>query len=528
MSPLPAQIARYTVVRPIGSGGMSTVYLAKDGTRPVALKVMNPALAADPNFAARFLREARLIAGLRHPAIIPMHDVGVDGHSYYYVTEYLSGGDLAQRLTHGALSVGEVCAVVLRVAEALMYAHARGVIHRDIKPANVLFGEDGQAVLADFGIAKAAHAQTRVTVTGLGVGTPHYMSPEQARGKAVDVRADLYSLGVMLYEMLTGERPFDGEDGFAIALMHIHDTPPALPRELVAFQPLLDALLAKDPDERLASATVLIDMLRALQASDGLSQIRVSRRRVKTRPWVMPWRVAVMAVAAAAASVMAYRIIQAPPVPQIVQTSTLSPLPSQDMVAPLMMDTPQFDAQYFVERARNDIATERWREQGIASVVASLDRVLQIEPEHRVAAELRQAFAEQLAAQMRALIVDKRYREALTLGGEAQRSLGGASDWQALLQKASLGQASIKLPQEMRRAAAKKSNLITNKKVVAVVESPPAVQTKPANPPEITAMATKPAETEPVGDVSVQTLSPPPVGREAHEDKDDVTIFGNF
>ncbi|RMG52042.1 MAG: hypothetical protein D6717_12335 [Gammaproteobacteria bacterium] len=254
-------IPGYRIERELGSGGMSRVYLAvqEELDRPVALKVMAPALVADPVFAERFLTEARTIAGLRHPHIITAYDIGRTGSHTYMALEYASGGDLRGRIQAG-MTEEQVTTVLRQVAEALAYAHGRGFVHRDIKPENILFEQD-RALLTDFGIARAMGEERRLTGTGLSIGTPHYMSPEQARGEAVDGRSDLYSLGVVLYEMLTGDVPFDGRDPFAIAYRHIHDARPQLPSNLEDWQPLLDRLLAVDPARRFADAGQLLAAL---------------------------------------------------------------------------------------------------------------------------------------------------------------------------------------------------------------------------------------------------------------------------
>ena len=198
---------------------MATVYRARQVMldRDVALKVLIPVLAADPANAQRFLQEARMLASLEHPHVVPVFDVGVtpDG-SHYFSMQLLENGDFTARLQRG-VSEAELVRVLTAVADALGYAHARGYVHRDVTPANVLFDAEDKPRLTDFGIARAMAATSRITASGLSVGTSHYMSPEQARGAEVDPRSDIYSLGVLCYEALTGKPPFDGEDGFAVA-----------------------------------------------------------------------------------------------------------------------------------------------------------------------------------------------------------------------------------------------------------------------------------------------------------------------
>lgn len=242
----------YTLKRKLGQGGMAAVYMAVQESfeRDVALKIMNPQLAREPGFADRFQREARTAAQLSHPHIITVYDVGSVQHFHYIAMEYHTGGDLVQRMKAG-LSPHDALRLARELADALTFAHARGVVHRDIKPDNILFREhNGAAILTDFGIAKTSQADSQLTQIGRTVGTPKYMSPEQARAQTLDGRADLYSLGVVLYEMLTGKVPFTAEDPIALALMHCKETPPRLPAPLERYQPLLDRLLAKQPQER--------------------------------------------------------------------------------------------------------------------------------------------------------------------------------------------------------------------------------------------------------------------------------------
>ncbi len=243
-------IPGYTLKRKLGQGGMAAVFLAVQESfgRDVALKIMAPSLAKEPDFAERFLREARTMAGLSHPHIIVVHDVGSANNLHYYAMALHTGGDLTHRIRSGGVTVQEALRITRQVADALTYAHEQGIVHRDIKPDNVLFRDrDDAAILTDFGIAKSLHnEENQLTQAGSTVGTPKYMSPEQARGQRVDGRADLYSLGCVLYEMLTGQPPFFAEEAVTLAIKHIQDPIPRLPGELARLQPLLDRLLAKE------------------------------------------------------------------------------------------------------------------------------------------------------------------------------------------------------------------------------------------------------------------------------------------
>ncbi|WP_313916797.1 protein kinase [Tahibacter sp.] len=245
------EIPGYRVLRPLGRGGMATVYLAMQESvdREVALKVMSPALMADPTYGERFLREARIAAKLHHPHVVGIHDVGRYGDSFYIAMEYIAGGPVLHD-DGKARDVPFTLRVVREIAKALHYANSKSFVHRDVKPDNILLREDGSSALTDFGIARANDSSTRMTRTGAVVGTPHYMSPEQARGRSLDGRSDLYALGIVMYELLVGRVPYHAEDSLAVGIMHITQPLPQLPAEYKALQPLLDLLLAKEPDQR--------------------------------------------------------------------------------------------------------------------------------------------------------------------------------------------------------------------------------------------------------------------------------------
>ncbi len=279
-------IPGYRILRMLGQGGMASVFLAVQESldREVALKVMAPALAATPEFAERFLREGKLTAKLQHPNIVTIHDIGVHNGLFYLSAEFIPRGTLKERIAERGLSVGEALNVLGDIAHGLDYAHEKGVVHRDVKPGNVLFRKDGRAVLADFGIAKAMDGGTSSTMAGMSVGTPDYMSPEQARGEAVDGRSDLYSLGVMLYEMLTGRPPYEAPDAFSVALSHITEPIPPLPPQHSWLQPLLNGLMSKMASERYnTGAAVLAAVQRLLPtAPPGAIDVQALEARAGT------------------------------------------------------------------------------------------------------------------------------------------------------------------------------------------------------------------------------------------------------
>jgi formylglycine-generating enzyme required for sulfatase activity/serine/threonine protein kinase len=262
-------IPGYRFIRKIGSGGMATVFLARQISlnRNVAIKLMKAALSADEEFSSRFLKEAHTVASLSHPGIISIYDAGAIEFNSFMAMEYIPGGDLRRKLRSSALSIQSAIDIMIDLALALDYAHDRGIVHRDIKPANILFREGGQALVTDFGVAKAISAGTSMTATGLSIGTPRYMSPEQTRGKDVDGRSDLYALGVVFYEMLTAKVPFDGQDSFSVGLKHINEPPPKLPSSLESCQPIVSKLLQKKPADRYQSGFNLASDLKELLGS---------------------------------------------------------------------------------------------------------------------------------------------------------------------------------------------------------------------------------------------------------------------
>src|SRR5215218_2089960 len=259
---------RYDVVRPLGSGGMGEVFLARDRVlgRDVALKVLRTQYAGDSEFAERFKREARSAASLSHPNIVQVYDRGeTEDGSSYIAMEYVPGGTLKERISKdGPLGAAEAATLGAKVAEALGAAHDRGMVHRDIKPQNVLLTDKGDAKVADFGIARAASSAT-ISRTGSVMGTAGYMSPEQALGKPATSKSDLYSLGVVLYEALTGGLPYTADNPIAVSMKHVNQ-PVRSPREIDPTIPegmnaLVTRLMAKNPEDRYASADDLADDL---------------------------------------------------------------------------------------------------------------------------------------------------------------------------------------------------------------------------------------------------------------------------
>ncbi len=253
------ELPGYKLLNELGRGGMARVYLAlHEGLdRHVAIKLMYPNLSADPAFSDRFLREARIVARLNHPNIITIFDVNVHQGYHYIAMEYLPGESLGDKIKAG-IEPAKALSYLKQMAMGLKFAHDKGFIHRDIKPENILFREDGSPVITDFGVARAELSDTRMTEVGTIIGTPHYMSPEQAQGIEIKSNSDIYSLGIVFYEMLTGVVPYRADSIVAIMYKHVNDPIPELTGKLVIFQLLLDKLLAKNAGDRYQCAADII------------------------------------------------------------------------------------------------------------------------------------------------------------------------------------------------------------------------------------------------------------------------------
>ena len=274
------EIPNFVLEREIGRGGMSRVFLGRqlEPKREVAIKVVAPAAAGDENFLQSLKQEGDTVASLSHDNVVTVYSCGVVRGHYYLAMEILSGGDLVQKIKRG-LKPEESVDILSQVASALEHAHKRGILHRDIKPENIMFHESGKAVLVDFGIAKAMESTSSFTRVGAVVGTPHYMSPERCQGKPIDARSDIYALGVLFWEMLTGKKLYDGRDTVAVTYAHVFEPIPPLPPEFARFQPLMSKLLAKNPDDRLQSAGQLVHALAKFR-SPGIAAREFETRKV--------------------------------------------------------------------------------------------------------------------------------------------------------------------------------------------------------------------------------------------------------
>ncbi|HUM92811.1 MAG TPA: serine/threonine-protein kinase [Candidatus Competibacter sp.] len=323
-------IPGYRIEKAIGKGAMSTVFLGIQESleRRVAIKILSPRLASDPTFNKRFVKEARIIGRLGHPHIVTIFDAGSYEDLSYIAMEYLEGATLKERIKAG-LTPEQAVKILRQVAQALGCAHQQNCIHRDIKPANIMFRDPEMAVLSDFGIAKNLEDKTQLTAVGWRIGTPNYMSPEQSLARPLDGRSDLYSLGVVFYEMLTGTRPYQGADAFETAMLHIKSPTPILPEPLSRFQPILNRLLAKKPEDRFANSEELLQALDQLDTRPISAKARTSQSQPLRQPpfqssspspsivwpalfrrW-LPW--VLVAVLSGLGVLLAYRLLSAEP-----------------------------------------------------------------------------------------------------------------------------------------------------------------------------------------------------------------------
>jgi len=284
------KLGRYEILEKLGNGGFGTVFKAhdKDLDRPVAIKILHPHLVNQSGFIERFYREARAAAKLEHPYIVPIYEVGEAEGRHFIVMRYLEGRGLDDLLEqrHKPLSMEQSLAILEDVASALNYAHRRGIVHRDVKPSNIFITATG-AVLTDFGIVRVLDDVSRVTATGQALGTPEYMAPEQIKGEDVSPQTDVYALGIVAYEMLTGKVPFTGNTPFAIQEGHVHRTftpPHEINSEIPpAINLVFERVLAKRPNDRYAQANDFVKALKQTQAH-SLSSAPSEKKEPKPRP----------------------------------------------------------------------------------------------------------------------------------------------------------------------------------------------------------------------------------------------------
>ncbi len=285
---IPEKIGRYEIRAELGRGGMATVYHGYDPRfeREVAVKVLpSELLHSDPQFKLRFEREAKIIAQLEHPSIVPVYDVGEENGQPYFVMRYMNGGSLAERIKQKVMSVEEAAKILGQIAPGLDEAHSKGIVHRDLKPSNILFDSKGTPYISDFGIAKLSQSQASSVTGSAIIGTPAYMAPEQAAGETVDGRSDIYALGIILFEMLTGRQPYEADTPMAVAIKHITDpvphileANPSLPADVDA---IIQTAMAKRKEDRFSTAMELVDALRMV-GSTATTQMRTVKVPPKT------------------------------------------------------------------------------------------------------------------------------------------------------------------------------------------------------------------------------------------------------
>lgn len=264
-------IPGYRILKPLGQGGMATVWLAENAKGDkVALKILGAPSGMDPQWVERFMREAEFLRKLNHPNIVRVLDAGAANGTHYMAMEFLDHGDLTSWIRQG-LKPEDALRILRTLAEALDFVHQRGLLHRDLKPDNVLFRADGRPVLVDFGVARTRATDMRLTQMGMVVGTPRYMSPEQHKGQDLDPRSDIYSLGIIFYEMLMKQVPFDAPDAMSIAIKHLTEPVPRLPARFSRFQRFMDAMLAKQPAERMARGEMLVKAIDLLLSQPDLA-----------------------------------------------------------------------------------------------------------------------------------------------------------------------------------------------------------------------------------------------------------------
>ncbi|MDD3826704.1 MAG: protein kinase, partial [Anaerolineae bacterium] len=287
------QFGPYKITEKLGEGGMAVVYKGYQQSlnRYVAIKVLRQELAQDEEFVARFRREALAVADLDHPNILHVYDAGFVQGMYYIVMAFVDGGSLRDLVSQGPLEPEYALSIASQVADALHHAHQRGIVHRDVKPNNILLSRDGRPLLSDFGIAKALHESTGLTRTGMSIGTPEYMAPEQIQGQKVDARTDIYALGIVLYEMLAGWAPFSSTTPVAALYKQVNEPPPPLRQANISIPAWMEAVvakaLAKSPLDRYQQASDFAEALRQRQAparTPGPTRIATPAKMPRVEP----------------------------------------------------------------------------------------------------------------------------------------------------------------------------------------------------------------------------------------------------
>ncbi len=477
------QIPGYEILRPLGTGGMSTVYLAiqRSLERKVAIKVMRRGgdVSADDSSQAekRFLLEGRMMAKLPHRNIVAVYDIVSNEAMAYISMEFLDGGTLSDRMREG-ISLADAVSVIVQIASALDFAHTHGVVHRDLKPANIMFRDVGTPVLTDFGIARYQDATaTRLTQTGMLVGTPTYMSPEQINGLNVDGRADLYSLGILFYELLAGHAPFRGDTPIAVLMAHLTQQPPSLPDEHAAFQPVMDRMLAKNRDERytgmkefsqdlksrLINSNTLLMRLNVDPNAPSSEQLRALG--FASTPTGQGLRDSLLG------SLPTPRPTPLPAVPGLTAQETLMRPRKSPMMAIIaavgivlviigawmafhgrggLSKDEQELVGLWLDRAEHRITSNQLVTPADDSAFAYLQKIQQKDPENPRAAQMLEQIAQKLGSQSKAALAAGKFDEAADLDNQALLMRPDDTDLRALSKQITAAQTAEKSKQQIR------------------------------------------------------------------------------
>ena len=434
------EIPGYEIKRLIGQGGMATAYLAEQRSlaRQVVLKILDTSTGISPETVERFLNEGRIIASLNHPHIITIYDIGQAGEQIYISMEYVEGGDLKDRLLTKVFAPFEAVDIVEKVAAGLAAAHENGIVHRDVKPGNILFRRDGTPLLSDFGIAKRLSHDSDLTSTGMFVGSPNYMAPEQSESGPIDGRADLYSLGVILYEMLTGSRTYVADSVIDVILMHKKAPVPKLPVGLEQFQELINLMMAKSRKERFRDAQSLMHFLAQMRrtgllkssaqmaaspdidvtaehARNGMATqttilAAVTSRSLRPYQWVLLAMLVLCGVGWGVLLTIEHRLAPTT-LPPVVATTKLEVPPATD--SPLTSDTaPEQVAQALLWLGRHSLDDLRLTEPPRDNAYYYFSRLTQIDPANADARAGMLAIATRFAMLAEHAIADDRFEQA--------------------------------------------------------------------------------------------------------------------
>jgi tRNA A-37 threonylcarbamoyl transferase component Bud32 len=433
------EIPGYEIKRLIGQGGMATVYLAEQRSlgRQVVLKILDTSTGIPSETVERFLNEGRLIASLNHPHIITIYDIGQAGDQIFISMEYVEGGDLKDRLLSQVFAPFEAIELVEKVAAGLAAAHDNGIVHRDVKPGNILFRRDGTPLLSDFGIAKRLSNDSDLTSTGMFVGSPNYMAPEQSESGPIDGRADIYSLGVILYEMLTGSRTYVADSVIDVILMHKRAPIPRLPAGLEQYQELLDLMMAKPRKDRFRDTRSLMHyiaqmrrngMLGAAARSDTnfdgdatvvraqqsgatqTTQLPVPRTRLRPLQWVL---ISLLILCGIGWGVLLTieRRLEPPTRPREVATTTLE-VGQTSAVAMPAGTAPEQVAQALLWLGHHSLDDLRLTEPPHDNAYYYFSRMLQLDPANPAARAGMLAIAARFALLAEQAIADDRFERA--------------------------------------------------------------------------------------------------------------------